>query len=102
MNKPALAEASVFVMAFLLLLLLQLAAPSVYADSTDLETWESWILDKHPDSSCPWQMSPGNQRLCSWPGKLNLALSANGVDFTFNVAVYSDEVLIQIPGDNKY
>jgi len=85
-----------------LFLLLQLSAPGVSADSIDLEAWESWVLEKHQDSNCPWQMSGQNQRLCTWPGKLTLALTSDGIEFTFKVDVYSDEALVQIPGDNKY
>ena len=68
------------------------AAPPV---PEPLEPWVPWTLASHPDQGCAWW---GQDRICHWPGSLELALDDSGG--RFRLAVTGDaEGVVLLPGD---
>ena len=63
-----------------------------------LEPWVPWVLAKHPDVDCPWVRG---QRLCAWPGLLELDLDGRGG--TFRLEVHVDrEMDLALPGSRLH
>lgn len=61
----------------------------------DLQPWIPWVLAEHPELGCPLV---GDQRLCAWPGRLELMLDDRGG--RFNLDVQADRELdLPLPGD---
>jgi hypothetical protein len=50
-----------------------------------LHGWEAWVLHGHETHRCPW-LAPGRavdeERICAWPGTLELQVDARGARFT--------------------
>ncbi len=60
-----------------------------------LRPWVPWVLEGHPELACP--MVAGN-RMCAWPGRLELDLDEQGG--SFRLAVTADRNLdLPLPGD---
>ena len=55
-------------------------APHVPAALTD---WVPWVLEKHPEQTCPFQYA-GKFRLCDAPSALRLTLDDSGGTFELN------------------
>lgn len=86
---------------FLLLLLIS------SAHSAALSEWKGWIQERHNDINCPWGTNegPANKkpnRVCIWPGNLHLSLSRDGLTFTQQVEVFSEQASVLLPGDEKH
>ena len=79
----------------LVLLLVSLQAA---ADPASLARWEAWLLEKHPDSACPWVFADTPERACLWPGRLNLEVQPQGLLFTYEVEVFQEDALAPLPG----
>ncbi len=60
-----------------------------------LEPWVTWVLAEHPDLPCPLV---AGDRLCGWPGRLELDLDERGG--TFRLEALADRPLdLALPGD---
>ncbi len=66
-----------------------------------LKPWISWVLQDNPDRACPFLYNSYEQKRCSWPTQLALALTpAKGV-FSISWKVYKDS-WVSLPGDSKH
>jgi hypothetical protein len=67
----------------------------------ELRDWEGWALHGHENHRCPW-LVPGRpvdeQRVCAWPGVLELAADARGARFTQRWELATEDWLA-LPGD---
>ena len=86
------------------LLLTLLLAPTAAAQSApeDLDPWRDWVLEKHDDLACPWQMSQQGTRVCVWPGQLDMELHSTGLDFRFEVEVFQQRATVALPGSSEH
>lgn len=78
----------------LLIALLTLTASAQEAIPETLKPWVPWVLERHPDLSCPVVDA---QAACVWPGILTLDIRDDGGDFVLDVQVDRDAV-IPLPG----
>ncbi len=79
-------------------LLIFLGAPAAIAQPevpAPLRPWVPWVLEKHPDLECALI---GNQRVCAWPGRLELVLDDDGGRFRLDVFAGRD-LDLPLPGD---
>jgi hypothetical protein len=60
-----------------------------------LRPWVPWVLEEHPDLDCP---RVADERLCAWPGRLELVLDDQGGRFTLDVTADRD-LDLPLPGD---
>lgn len=88
-------------LALAILLPALLAGAAAQAAPEHLQQWQDWVLEQQPDSRCPWQLGSAGERVCLWPGRLDLALTSSGLTFDFYVDVFSREALVPLPGDSK-
>ena len=65
-----------------------------------LKPWVDWVLYDQKARNCPYQYN-SNNRDCSWPSELNLALSNSGGTFSQSWQVF-DETLVRLPGDAEH
>jgi hypothetical protein len=83
---------------------LLLLIPPVAASAADVEAqvpdalkpWIPWVLEGKDQRACPIQ-GEGGQRLCAWPGRLDLDLTAAGGLFAQQWRVYA-ESWVPLPG----
>src|SRR5690606_16431434 len=72
-------------------LLLLIAAASSLAGALDvppaLAPWQGWVLDQHRDAQCTRVALSLSQRICVWPGRLQLAVSEKGGSFSQTLQV---------------
>lgn len=66
-----------------------------------LKPWVNWVLEDHPEQSCPFLYQSLEQKRCSWPSAMQLSLSANRGVFTSHWLVYADS-WVSLPGDSKH
>lgn len=81
----------------LLLLLAAQATAAPLADSQippALKPWKEWVLLDHQDRLCPAQ---GENRVCTWPSTLHLALNTKDGHFTQTARLYAAGWL-RLPG----
>ena len=71
--------------------------PHVPAELTD---WVPWVLEKHPEQTCPFQYE-GKFRLCDAPSALRLTLDDSGGTFELNGYAFK-EGWLALPGDAFY
>ncbi|MFT6679835.1 MAG: hypothetical protein ACJAQ8_000128 [Haliea salexigens] len=83
---------------YLACLLTLLASLHAAADPAALRSWDDWVLEKHPDHTCPWVVAKNSERVCIWPGQLALDLRADGMSFNYQVEVFRDDALVPLPG----
>ena len=79
-------------------LLALLACLHAAADPSALNRWEAWVLEKHPDSACPWEINQNTSRVCLWPGQLDFEMTGAGMQFSYQVEVFQDDALVPLPG----
>ncbi len=77
------------------------AVVSAAATPDDLSTWEVWVAERHTDLNCPFLFTDQRQRVCAWPGRLELAVDDRGFDFRHVWQVYSPG-WVPLPGNQKY
>jgi len=82
-----------------------LAIPAFATDSdvyvpAELSDWIPWVLEKHPEQTCPFQSS-GDYRLCQAPSSLRLTLDDAGG--TFALQGYAFQAgWVPLPGDELH
>lgn len=62
-----------------------------------LEPWVSWVLHDVDGVQCPVL---GSERLCAWPGRLDLSLDEAGGRFSLKVRV-DEETRLPVPGSSE-
>ncbi|RLA04339.1 MAG: hypothetical protein DRQ54_09650, partial [Gammaproteobacteria bacterium] len=86
-----------------LLALVTLYSAAAYSAATpdDLSAWEPWVAERHPDLACPFLFNDNSQRVCAWPGRLELAVDDGGFNFRHSWQVYAQS-WVPLPGNQKY
>lgn len=89
-----------------LLLIFFAAAPvragiSVESLPEELKDWVHWVLHDQEEKNCPFLQSGGDERNCSWSGRLDLSLNATSGQFSQSWQVYA-ETEIPLPGDEDH
>ncbi|MEA1968835.1 MAG: hypothetical protein U9N77_11540, partial [Thermodesulfobacteriota bacterium] len=72
-----------------------------------LKPWIDWVLHGEEEQDCPliykW---PGSSRqakkICSWPSELKLDFSEKSALFSQKWEVYSKDIWLKLPGNNKF
>jgi len=80
------------------------AATAQVAVPPELHGWEAWVLHDHPTHRCPWLVtgSPADdERICAWPGNLELQVDAQGGRFSQRWQAAADTWL-PLPGNREY
>ena len=71
----------------------------------DLKPWESWVMYGEEFRSCPLRngvsAEDADDFICAWPGRLRVAVSADGGEFRQSWRIYSD-IWIALPGDAEH
>lgn len=65
-----------------------------------LEPWRQWVLDKHPDTPCPFLYNTA-QRHCQYPISLELNATAEGASFNYQVEMFRDG-WVTLPGSEAF
>lgn len=65
--------------------------------SPDLADWVPWVLEKHPEQTCPFQAA-GEARLCDAPSLLRLTLDQQGGTFELQGHAFT-QGWVGLPGD---
>ena len=93
----------IFTMA--LLAFLPLLVNAEVAVPKDLEGWQGWAMDGQEFRRCPLFVNsdPNDEqaRVCAWPSRLNLDLTATGGRFTQSWEVFSDS-WVALPGSLEH
>src|SRR5262245_18637140 len=64
-----------------------------------LREWQKWVLHDETAAPCPFLQS-GTDRVCVWPGRLELKLDEKGGSFHETLRAYRDE-WVPLPGDAR-
>jgi hypothetical protein len=71
----------------------------------ELEGWQSWVQDGQEFRRCPFLAntdgSAESNRICAWPGRLNLELNQSGGSFSQTWVTYT-EGWVPLPGNLDY
>jgi hypothetical protein len=71
----------------------------------EIEGWQAWVQDGQEFRHCPFfantDGSRENNRICAWPGRLNLELNQNGGHFSQSWISYA-ESWVPLPGNLEY
>jgi hypothetical protein len=71
----------------------------------DLEGWQAWVQDGQEFRRCPFLAntngSTESNRICAWPGRLNLDFNQGGGRFTQTWVSYA-EAWLPLPGNVEY
>ena len=72
----------------------------------ELAGWRDWVLKDHEYRGCPFYFDRGAAAradyVCSWPGRLQLDVTADGGRFTQQWTVYGDAQWIVLPGSTEH
>lgn len=77
------------------------SAPLSYQVPPALEPWVDWVLAKHPERVCPWQVAGAKRANCLWVNGLEINLGDKGLDFRLSVQAYAPGNLT-LPGNAKF
>lgn len=87
---------------FLLVCSLAAAAPTPDPRIPEpLHAWEGWALWGHDERNCPTPYNAADQRICLWPSKIALEVTAEGSRWEFSVSVFS-ESWVPLPGGGDF
>jgi hypothetical protein len=75
--------------------------PSFAQENVSTNNWDEWILDRHPDLNCPWQISSNNKKVCNWPGLFRGEIVEGGMQFELSVQLFSKEDMLILPGSKQ-
>ena len=71
----------------------------------EIEGWQAWVEDGQEFRHCPFFANTDgkseNNRICAWPGRLNLELNQNGGHFSQSWFSYA-ESWVPLPGNLEY
>jgi len=72
----------------------------------DLKDWQQWVLKDKEYRNCPFffdrTVEQPDAFTCSWPGEIQLTVSASGARFSQQWTVYAKEQWIVLPGSADY
>jgi hypothetical protein len=72
----------------------------------DLKDWQQWVLKDKEYRNCPFffdrTVEQPDAFICSWPGEIQLTVSASGARFSQQWTVYAKEQWIVLPGGADY
>jgi hypothetical protein len=80
------------------------AATAQVAIPPELHGWEAWVLHDHSTHRCPWLATgtpADGERICAWPGNLELQVDANGGRFTQRWQAAA-ETWLPLPGNREH
>src|SRR5271170_6695078 len=89
------------------LCVLAAAAPVVAQEGLPaaLHGWEDWVLHGHETHRCPW-LAPGRpvdeERICAWPGTLELQVDGHGGRFTQRWRIEAESWLPLAGGEEQW
>jgi hypothetical protein len=93
------------ILALVPILLLSSISSSAMAEvyvPEELQPWQEWVLKDKEYRKCPFffdsAVDQANAFVCSWPGKMQLNVTASGATFTQQWTVYAKEQWISLPG----
>jgi hypothetical protein len=67
-----------------------------------LKPWIDWVLHGEEEKDCPLIYNKLAQKVCSWPSELRLDFKAKNALFSQNWEVYSKDIWVKLPGNNKF
>ena len=74
---------------------------SIAQENVSPNKWDEWIMDRHPNLHCPWQISSNNKRICNWPGVFKGKMVDGGMQFELSVQLFSREGIFVLPGSKQ-
>jgi len=93
-----------FILAGLLLWLVPSAASAAPLSPAEvpepLQAWVPWVLRDVPGAACPYVHASTQERRCSWPSRLELALGDTRGEFVQDWLVH-ETAWVPLPGDDK-
>ncbi len=95
---------------FIIYLFVLLCTTSLYAKPLprnqvpdSLKPWINWVLHgEAKEKDCPLIFNHLSQKICSWPSKLKLGFNVKDALFSQEWEVYSEDVWVKLPGNNKF
>ncbi len=97
---PQIARTKRSLLIFLMLILGNLANAATSVPDA-LQPWQNWVLEKHPEASCPY-FDKEDQRPCTWYGRLNISADASKLVFEQSVTLYANKNWVELPGDLQF
>ncbi len=93
-----------FTFAFTFVLALLASAPHAApmpasAVPEPLKPWVPWVMHGHEMLSCPSAHNSVDNRVCTWPSRLELKVTKGGASFSHEVQVFGAPALIELPGE---
>ena len=71
-----------------------------------LEGWQRWVLKDKEYRDCPFYFDRGASArgdfLCAWPGRLQLAVTATGGEFSQQWTLHAEDQWIALPGSPEH
>ncbi|MCP3901438.1 MAG: hypothetical protein GY707_17165, partial [Desulfobacteraceae bacterium] len=90
-------------------LIVLLCATSLFAEPfsqkkvpDSLKPWIDWVLHGEQEKDCPVIYNQLSQKVCSWPSELKLDFNTKNALFSQKWEVYSKDIWIKLPGNNKF
>ncbi len=94
---------------FVICLVFLLCSTSLFAEPLPqqkvpdpLKPWIEWVLHDFEEQDCPLIYNRLSQKVCSWPSELKLGFNAKEALFSQTWEVYSKEIWVKLPGNNKF
>ncbi|MCD4741108.1 MAG: hypothetical protein K8R67_01310, partial [Desulfobacteraceae bacterium] len=94
---------------FIICLVVLLCATSLFAEPLPqqkvpdpLKPWVDWVLHGEEEKDCPLIYNRLSQEVCSWPSDLKLDFYAKDALFSQKWEVYSKDIWVKLPGNNKF
>lgn len=79
------------------------AAPLARSDvPTVLKDWLPWALHGQESEFCPAPFNGSGDKVCVWPGRLELKAASGGATFKFDVQVFGAPALVALPGETAH
>ncbi len=94
---------------FAICLVILFCASPIFADPLPkqnvpepLKPWIDWVLHGEKEQDCPLVYNHLSKKICSWPSSLKLEFTADKALFSQKWEVYSKNVWVKLPGNNKF
>ncbi|WP_435234455.1 hypothetical protein ACR30L_11815 [Psychromonas sp. PT13] len=72
-----------------------------FSEQVSSSHWKEWVIDRHSDFNCPWQISASHKKVCSWPSKFIGKITQAGMQFELSVQLFSQEEMLRLPGSKQ-